>query len=236
MTTLIRYPEDLTGSYMIPDSVTSIGSNAFLSCSGLTSVTVPNSVTNIGSEAFVFCSGLTNVMLNSSVTSMGDYAFGFCSRLTSVMVPNSVTSIGQNSFAWCTSLSQAYFLGNAPTVDGQLGTTDSTVFSGATGRVYYVPGTTGWGSTFGGWPTVKWLPKLQQPAYSSSGTTGYGFNINWASGQTVVVEASTNLHNWTSVSTNTLVNSINYFSDSSYTNYPKRFYRGRSSAASAKGS
>jgi len=43
-----------------------------------------------------------------------------------------------------------------------------------------------------------------------------------------VVEASTNLHNWTPVSTNTLVNGTNYFSDASFTNYPQRFYRVRS--------
>ena len=33
-------------------SVTSIGNGAFLSCSGLTSITIPNSVTSIGDYAF----------------------------------------------------------------------------------------------------------------------------------------------------------------------------------------
>ena len=35
--------------------VTSIGENAFTYCSGLTSVTIPNSVTSIGEEAFRDC-------------------------------------------------------------------------------------------------------------------------------------------------------------------------------------
>ena len=89
---------------VIPDGVTSIGSEAFGGCSGLTSVTIPNSVTSIGSEAFGGCSGLTSVTIGNSVTSIGSGAFGGCSSLTSVTIPNSVTSIGDWAFDGCSGL------------------------------------------------------------------------------------------------------------------------------------
>jgi hypothetical protein len=61
-------------------------------------------------------------------------------------------------------------------------------------------------------------------------TGQFGFNINWASGQTVVVEACTNITNpvWQPVQTNSLTGGSSYFSDPHWTNYPGRYYRLRS--------
>ena len=109
----------------------------FFACSSLTSITLPNSVTSIGREAFQYCSSLTSITLPSSVTSIGELVFEGCSSLTQIVVgegnpiydsrdncnaiietasntllygcqktiiPHSVTSIGDGAFDGRTSL------------------------------------------------------------------------------------------------------------------------------------
>ena len=90
-------------SVTIPNSVTSIGANAFTGC-GLTYVSIGNSVTSIGGGAFADCPNLTYVSIGNSVTSIGGGAFYGCIGLTSVTIPNSVTSIGNNAFEGCFAL------------------------------------------------------------------------------------------------------------------------------------
>ena len=104
-TTLISYPQGKLGeSYIIPNSVTSIGSSAFKHCTHLTNITIPNSVTSIGGGAFSNCTQMTNITISNSATSIGGYAFEKCINLTNITIPNSVTSIGDLAFWGCSKL------------------------------------------------------------------------------------------------------------------------------------
>ena len=99
ITTLIKYPAGKTQTtYSIPSSVTSIITNAFQSCTFITSVTIPVGVTSIGQNAFYLCTSLTAVTIPSSVTSIGSGAFYECSSLTTATIPVGVTSIGAHAF------------------------------------------------------------------------------------------------------------------------------------------
>ena len=91
-------------SITLPSGVTSIGGAAFMDCSGLTSLTIPSGVTSIGGLAFRGCSGLTNLTLPSGVTSIGGAAFEDCRGLTSLTIPSGVTSINESAFEDCSGL------------------------------------------------------------------------------------------------------------------------------------
>ena len=93
-------------SVTIPNSVTSIGYEAFSRCTSLQCVTIPNSVKSIGIGAFSGCESLQSVTIPNSVTSIGDGAFSRCESLQSITIPNSVTSIGNGAFRWCTHLDE----------------------------------------------------------------------------------------------------------------------------------
>ncbi len=156
-----------------------------------------------------------------AVTGIGTSAFHSRTWLTSVTIPGSVTDIGNLAFAGCTGLKGIYFKGNAPGAG-------ASVFTGADQvTVYYLPGTTGWGSTFAGRPALLWNPKVRHGAGFGFASDRFGFDIAGTTNIPVVVEATTNLAGgvWTPLLTNILNTGSLSFTDPSSTNRPACFYR-----------
>ena len=109
---------DSLTSVTIPDSVTTIGEYTFSSCDSLTSITIPDSVTTIGYEAFFGCSSLTSITIGDGVTTIGEYTFYNCYSLTSVTIGDSVTTIGKGAFYYCSSLTSVT-IGDSVTTIGE---------------------------------------------------------------------------------------------------------------------
>jgi hypothetical protein len=214
--------------------VTSIASAAFSRCTNLTSVTIPASVTRIGTNrnsiagAFSGCTSLTNVIIGNSVTNIGFSAFFGCTNLTRMTIPASVTSIYAQAFYGCSSLTNFTFPGNAPQLVFDIEAGGAHFLGvGAGAKAYYYCGTTGWGATYGGLPTVTlFAPRI---ATGSAGVKpgGFGFILTCLTNQTIV-EASANLANWQPIWTNALPGTSADFVDPEWVNHPTRFYRARS--------
>ena len=100
---LMAYQFDTTGNYTfeytLKPNVDTID-EPFRAIPYITSITIPNSVTSIGAQAFQNCSSLTSISIPDSVTSIGQYAFADCTSLTSATVEATTPpTLGSNAFA-----------------------------------------------------------------------------------------------------------------------------------------
>jgi hypothetical protein len=215
-TELIQCPGGKTGTYNIPNSVTSIGEWAFSGCTSLTSVTIGNGVTSIRWWAFGGCTSLTSVTIPDSVTIIWDNAFSGCSSLTSVTIPDSVTSIGTYALSGCTSLKGVYFEGRPPSLCYNV--------LGSIARVYYLPGAIGWGPTFGDQPTALWIPVMPNLP-SVTADNPLRLTTHSPAPATVRVQRSANLLHWEDWQTVSRDEGPSELQDADVGTTPYRFYR-----------
>ena len=240
---------NLTG-ITIPASVTNLGDAAFAACVNLAHLAIGKGITAIkgGYEqgydkatwgTFMWCSSLTRLAIPDNVTKIGDGithlggalgAFYGCSGLTNVTIGKGLAYLGAGAFNYCNNLAGVYFQGNAPTLGIDYFGEDS-FHPDELVTLYYLPGTTGWSSTYAGRPTKLWNPQAQ----TTDGSFGvrqnqFGFNVAGTPDIPLVIEASAALPaaSWIPLHTCTLTNGLLYFSDPQWTNYSKRFYRIRS--------
>ena len=164
-----------SGRFVIPDSVTRIGNQAFFYGRSLTEVVIPDGVTHIGENAFQG-TGLSEVRLPNQLVSIGKQAFYGCDSLSRIVIPATVEEVRSSAFKECASLKRVEFLGNAPEILPEQSW--RSMFSGSNEQltVYYHEGTSGWNDhryniedgTWCGCPLVM-IPKAQE----QSGTLGY---------------------------------------------------------------
>ena len=86
------------------DSTLQDNVGVFAKCKNLESCILPETLETIGSYAFIGCSALSGINLPSSLKTIGDATFSDCTAFTSIGFPSSITAIGSNAFKGCTSL------------------------------------------------------------------------------------------------------------------------------------
>ena len=101
VTEIAYYPEGLTGDYVIPNTIKSIGGGVFIGKTNIVKITIPASVVNIGNSAFENCANLAEVLFvegGEELLTIGDKAFYRCTALKSIKLPERTLSLGENCF------------------------------------------------------------------------------------------------------------------------------------------
>lgn len=220
----------ITGNLTVP----------FISCPSLMAINVDPLSAGFSSSGGVLFSGGTYLFapaglvrypsgkigsyyeIPADVTSIGTFAFFLCSNLTGVTIPASVTTIGDQAFNDCNQLTNIVFLGNAPSA--------GTLVFGSAGppkTIYYLPGTSGWGATYAGFPTAPLALSITAPSVQSG---QFGLYVSGPAGMSVVLESTTTLTGgtWLPQQTNTLTGSPWYFTDPAWRSHLIQFFRVRS--------
>lgn len=101
---------------VLPEGITSVGSEAFAGCSDLIEVNIPNSVQEIGWNAFSNCFKLKEMNIPYGVTTIKNGAFRRCESLKEIEIPNSVIDIEMYSFSHCINLEKLILPNSVKTI------------------------------------------------------------------------------------------------------------------------
>lgn len=95
-------------SIKLSNNITTISDSTFNSCTSLQSIEIPDSVTAIGSYAFAKCSSLHSVDFSDSIVSISSWAFFDCEKITNLKLPNSLVTLGGGAFFSCDGIETVY--------------------------------------------------------------------------------------------------------------------------------
>ena len=107
-------------SFVIPNTVTSIGESAFDECTSLETITLSENLTSIPSKSFYKCKSLKSIVIPNSVKSIAKEAFSECPKLESVTIGDGCKSIGDYAFYRCINLEKVHLGKNLESIGAEV--------------------------------------------------------------------------------------------------------------------
>jgi hypothetical protein len=93
---------------IINDGVTEIAAYGLYRC-GATEIILPNSVITVGQNAFYNCNKLTSIVLSDNITTIQTQCFYGCAALKTIVLPENLTTINTGAFKGCEALKKVVF-------------------------------------------------------------------------------------------------------------------------------
>lgn len=114
-------------SVKLPNKLTEIAVETFINCESLQNINIPQSVIKINYNAFKGCNNLKEVKLREGLQYIGASVFRDCTSLEKIEIPNSVKAIGYRAFANCTNLKVVQLGRGAKTLGNDLFYNNDTI-------------------------------------------------------------------------------------------------------------
>lgn len=100
--------KSLEGTLFLPESLKYIYRDAFSGCSSIDSLVIPDSVSELGTYAFVNCVGLKEIKIGKGLSKLSRGVFRGCSRIHELVIPKNILLIEEDAFSKCRNLERVY--------------------------------------------------------------------------------------------------------------------------------
>lgn len=101
---------------VIPDTVKSIGKEAFYQCTRLKDIELPDSIETIGEKSFYGCAAIETIVFPVNLKTIANSAFYGCKALIAITLPEGLTAIGESAFYNCSSVVSALIPSTVTTI------------------------------------------------------------------------------------------------------------------------